>query len=107
MSEVELEQVAGGTVGELADLTEAMLDKWPVLAKFGQGAAHVPGANRALANEVENVLRRDLGIEADISLGFCGTGADSDPNRYKEISTGRSLTHSEVLDRIHNAKKHF
>ena len=41
-----------------------------------------------------------MGIEADISVGFCGTGIGSKNNTYKDKETGKSLTHAEVLNRI-------
>ena len=107
LSDDELEKIAGGTVGELEDLTKAMLDKWPVLEKLGIGAAHTPGTNHLLAKEISNILRNDMGIEANINLGWGGLGISSDPNTYKEISTGKSLSHSEVLSRIAKKDKHF
>ena len=105
LSDEELEKVAGGTVGELEDLTGAMLSNWSVLEKFGKGAAHVPGTNHLLAREITNILKNDLEISADIDLGWGGTGMGSGANTYKDISTGRKLSHGEVLDRIKNADK--
>ena len=107
LNDEELEKIAGGTVNELDDLTTAMVSKWPAIATLGKVAAHTPGLNRILANEAENILKRDLGIEASISLGFLGTGLGSDPNSYRDLATGRGLSHAEVLDRINNAEKHL
>ena len=59
------------------------------------------------AKEIKSILKNDLGISADISLGWDGTGIGSDPNTYREISTGRSLSNSEVLYRLSQAEKHF
>ena len=106
MSDEELEKVAGGTVGELADLAGAMAD-FPVIKQIGVGVAHTPGANYALAAAVADILKNQMGISADISLGFAGTGLNSDPNTYTEISTGKRLSHSEVLDRISKMDKHW
>ena len=101
LSDEDLEKVAGGTVGELEDLTKAVLDN-PVLKALGTFETHVPGVNRLVANEMEKILKNNLNIEADISLGFLGTGLGSDPNTYKDLATGKNITHQEVLNRIKN-----
>ena len=58
-----------------------------------------------MAAFVESILEDRLGIEADISLGFAGTGIGSDPNTYFDKATGQPLTHQQVLDRIMNYRK--
>lgn len=63
-------------------------------------AAHFPGANYGTAELIEEVLDSALGIDADIDLGFLGTGINSKPNKYIDKATGKSLTHQEVLARI-------
>lgn len=55
---------------------------------------------RSIAALVEKCLDERIGIKADISLGFAGTGIGSDPNTYIEKATGRRLSHAEVLQRI-------
>ena len=94
-----LDEVSGGTVGELEDLTKAMVSN-PVLKVLGTFETHVPGINRIMANQVENILSENLNIEADISLGFLGTGLGSDPNTYTDRKTGQAISHQEVLNRI-------
>ena len=100
MSFEELDNVAGGTVSELEDLTKALLEKYPVMKQLGVVSVHTPGGNRLVANEVVKILKRDMGIDADISLGVGGTGLWSSKNHYREISTGKYLSHQEVLNRI-------
>ena len=100
----DLEIVSGGTVREFDDLVYEFV-QIPVLADLcGTAVGHVPGANNVAAYAVELGLEEYLGIKADISLGFCGTGIGSDPNKYIEISTGKSLSHAEVIQRIRNYK---
>ncbi len=100
MSFEELEKVAGGTVGELEDLVVAILDKYPGMKELSVVAVHTPGGNRLVADEVEKILKRDLNIDADISLGVGGTGLWSRSNYYRDISSGKRLSHGEVLKRI-------
>ena len=94
-----LDGISGGTVGELEDLTKAMVSN-PTLKKLGSFDTHVPGANRILADQVEKILQKDLKIDADISLGFLGTGAGSKNNTYRDMTTGKYISHQEVLNRI-------
>ena len=96
----ELEVVSGGTVTELDELIKAFMGNSYFGDLSGLFGGHVPGANYAIAALLEESLESNLGIKADISLGFAGTGIGSDPNKYIEKSTGRRLSHSEVLQRI-------
>ena len=101
----DLETVSGGTVGELDELIEAYI-KNPYLGEAGGLiCGHIPGVNNGMAALVESILENRLGIEADISLGFAGTGIGSDPNTYFDKATGQPLTHQQVLDRIRNYGK--
>ena len=97
----DLEIISGGTVGEFEDLFEALSSKTSsnsgMAVLFG---SHFPGANNGLAALVEECLDKMYGITADIDLGFCGTGIGSEPNKYTDKATGRSLTHKEVMERI-------
>ena len=95
----ELDEVSGGTVCELEDLTKAMVSN-PTLKKLGSFDTHIPGANRIIANEVEDILQTNLKIDADISLGFLGTGAGSKNNTYRDMTNGQYISHQEVLDRL-------
>ena len=97
----ELEIVSGGTVGELENLYKAMSSYGFYLDDYASTfSIHCPGANHVLAEIIEEALYLHLGISADIDLGFMGTGINSKPNKYVDIATGKSLTHSEVINRI-------
>ena len=102
MNAEELEKVAGGKVAELEELTEAIIHNstWKFL---GKANSHIPGANRLLADAVEDTLKDYLNIDADISLGAFGTGAGSSKNTYRDMKTGQYISHAEVLDRIKNS----
>ena len=95
----ELEKVSGGTVAELKDLTNAIVSN-PTLKFLSKVDSHIPGANRLVADAVEGILKDQLNIDADISLGLFGTGAGSAKNTYRDMETGKYMTHAEVLDRI-------
>ena len=99
MSDEELENVVGGTVGELKDLSDAISEnsKFKLLGKI---ESHVPGINRGVADTVEKILKEDTNIDANISLGFLGTSINSSKNTYRDMETGQYITHSEVLERI-------
>ena len=99
LSEEELEKVAGGKVAELEELTEAIVHN-STLKFLGKANSHIPGANRLVADAVEGILKDQLNIDADISLGAFGTGAGSSKNTYRDMETGKYMTHAEVLDRI-------
>ena len=97
----ELEKVSGGKVAELEELADAIVHN-PTLKFLGKAGAHVPGANRISADAVETLLKDQLNIDADISLGLFGTGAASAKNTYRDMKTGQYISHAEVLDRIKN-----
>ena len=101
----DLETVSGGTVGEFEELIEAYTNNPYLGEAAGLICGHIPGVNNGLAALVESSLGDKLGIEADISLGFAGTGIGSDPNTYFDKATGQPLTHQQVLDRIKNYGK--
>ena len=104
MSDEELDNVAGGTIGELEDLAVALMKKLPTSSSLwvGPASAHIPGMNVVLGDAVLLILEKSMGIHARLSLGVAGTGFNSEKNTYTEISTGKSLTHKEVIDRINN-----
>ena len=101
----DLETVSGGTVGEFEELIEAYTNNPYLGEAAGLICGHIPGVNNGLAALVESSLGNKLGIKADISLGFAGTGIGSDPNTYFDKATGQPLTHQQVLDRIMNYRK--
>ena len=95
----ELDQVSGGTVGELKELTSALL-KNPTLKTLGKIESHIPVVNSEVADTVETILKDQLNVDADISLGALGTGIGSKKNTYRDMKTRQILTHQDVLNRI-------
>ncbi len=96
----ELEIVSGGTVTELDELISAIEGNGFLGDFFGKVGGHLPCANGLVAALIKEVLEDNLGIRANISLGFGGTGLGSDPNTYLDIKTGKSFTHAEVINII-------
>ena len=99
LNQNELSQVAGGTVKEFEELLSAFDDNKHI-KRFYKVTTHLPVANSAAATFVESFMSDRMGIDANISLGVGGTGLFSKHNTYREISTGRALSHGEVLERI-------
>ena len=103
VTDEQLDQVTGGTVEELRDLTDALVDN-----RFFKGivtfSAALPISSKAIKAEVTNILD-SMGIEANIDVSFMGVfgfGIGEKHNTYKDKATGESLTHKQVLDRIKN-----
>ena len=95
----EMEKVSGGTIAELKELSDAILGN-SKLKILGKMESHVPLLNREIADIVENTLKDHVNVDADISLGFLGTGVKSKKNTYRDFKTRQILTHQEVLNRI-------
>ena len=98
MTMEQLDNVAGGTIAELKELVGALQSN-SVARGLGKAYSHIPAVSEAIKYGVAKELFK-MGIEADISVGFCGTGIGSKNNKYRDTSTGKSLTHAEVLNRI-------
>ena len=98
INEAALEQVAGGTVKEFDELLSAVSDNLIV-----RGAAkldsHTPVANAYIARVIEKQLL-NIGLEADIDLGWGGTGIGSKHNKYR--LNGKVISHQEACDYIRN-----
>lgn len=101
MSEEQLDQVAGGTVGEFEDILVAFA-KQGVFKKTNAASAHIPVINQGIAEGVEALLG-EIGIKADIDLGYGGTGVGSGKNTYTDANSGHPISHAEVLKRIESA----
>ena len=100
LTDDELDQVAGGTVREYEEICSAMANN-PILKSILETGSHVPISNQVDKVLIEDVLKVEMGIKADISLGFLGTGLGSDPNTYKDLRNGgQSMTHAQVINRI-------
>ncbi len=100
MNMEELEQVSGGTVNEFSELQQAMYNN-PTLKSLAGFGSHIPLSNLGALDAVKGVLRK-RGIDADISLGFLGTGIGSSANRYINRETNEQISHQEVLNILRN-----
>ena len=98
MNAFELDNVVGGTVSEFNGLVAACA-KNPVLRTIAGFGSHLPVANNAAARVMESLLS-DMGIFANIDLGFVGIGIGSKHNSYIERSTGNHLSQIEVEKRL-------
>ena len=98
INDIELDNVVGGTVGELDGLVSACA-KNPILKNLAGAGTHIPGANLGIAELMEKQLDK-MGIKANIDLGWGGTGINSKHNTYIEKSTGKSLSQIEVESRL-------
>ena len=100
MSAEQLDQVAGGTIAELKELVEALQSN-SVARGLGKAYSHIPGVSEAIKYGVARDLF-NMGIESDISVGFCGTGIGFKNNKYWDISNGgfKPMTHAQVLEKI-------
>ena len=98
INEAALEQVAGGTVKEFDELLSAVSDNLIV-----RGAAkldsHTPVANAYIARVIEKQLL-NIGLEADIDLGWGGTGIGSKHNKYR--LNGKDISHKEACNYVRN-----
>ena len=103
LAEEQLDGVAGGTLGELQQLTDELIDNlW--LKGMAAFSGSLPFASKAMKSEVTKILDK-MGIEANIdvnTLGFLGFNIGEKNNTYKDKFTGESLTHRQVLNRIKN-----
>ena len=97
----DLEKANGGGQSELSSLVEALSSNM-LVSSWSRFGAFMPGAGNAIAPFMENYLK-DLGIKAEISVGFCGIG--SSPNKYTNIKTGEAMTHDQVLKIVEDANK--
>lgn len=109
INDMELDRVSGGTIAEVQDIIRKMeqcsggvgvvsdacrfiVNRLPKHRGVGKAALNIVykgGAKAALAF---------LGIENDLSVGVCGTGAFESKNSYS--LNGKKLTHAEVLAMI-------
>ena len=98
LNDADLINVAGGTVGELDGLVSACA-KNPVLKTLAGAGTHVPGFNIKVAKLMEEQLAK-MGIKADISVGWGGTGVNSKHNTYFDTVANRNLSQIEVEERL-------
>ena len=88
----QMETVNGATCKELSELIEACTGGQ--VPGFAGITAGLPACSRIARPLLTNLLK-NMDIEANFSTGFMGIGAA--PNTYKDLKTGRSLTHQEVI----------
>ncbi len=91
----QMENVNGATSTELSELIEACSGSH--ISGLNGFTAGIPACSRIAKPLLVNLLK-NLDIQASFSTGFMGLGAA--PNTYKDLKTGRSLTHQEVIDII-------
>ncbi len=96
LSMEEKEQVSGGTVTELEELATALFDTNVGKGIVGAGT-HVPIGNGPIVDDIKSTLS-DLGIDADISTGFLGTGIGSSHNTYTVRASGQQISHQDVVN---------
>jgi hypothetical protein len=90
----ELDNVAGGTLREVNQLAAAFRE------------SKVSGHRRLFwAGESLEATLDKIGIVTRTSEGFCGIGAGSVNNTYKEKSTGKMILHEEVIEYIRTGRK--
>ena len=106
-----LDEVSGGTVDQLHELTKAFTSNNKIL-NFFAGAAELSSkikvgsiGNIPLAYAMEKFLKNDLGINANISVGWLGSGHRENGNTYSDKATGRGLSHAEVVQRVRDYGK--
>ena len=96
LTEQELNEVAGGTVKEFDELLSAVSDN-PIVRGAAKLDSHTPVANTLMARVIEKQLL-NIGLEADIDLGWGGTGIGSKHNKYR--LNGKDISHKEACDYI-------
>ena len=103
MSSEQLDEVAGGKLKELQELTDELIDNL-FLKGMAAFSGSLPFSSKLMKSEVTKILDK-IGIEANIdvnTLGFFSFGIGEKNNTYKDKATGESLTHQQVLNRIKN-----
>ena len=112
MSEEQLDNISGGTVTEFTEIYAALEKQAGVAGKVSEGLRkvldHLPGGKigeaawrNAAAPLAEKALKECYGVNADMSIGFVGTGIGESGNKYSR--NGQALTHQEVLGIINAA----
>ena len=98
----EMEKVSGGTVVELEQIVRTFFKNSDFKDSLGALSTHLPGASILTAEYNESFMSNEMGIDANISVGVGGTGIFSKKNTYRDIKTGKFISHDEVLKRIEN-----
>ena len=104
MSENELDMVNGGTVTELHEILEAAGEAggYKTLAKIANFASGNQAVLVGQAYGVESLLK-DIGIDANVSVGFHGIGSKA--NIYVDSKTGKRISHSDLINSLKTGAK--
>ena len=103
-----LDEVTGATGDQLHELTKSFTSNNNVLNFFADAAELATKikvgciGNIPLAYAMENLLEKDMGIKANISVGWGGSGFREVGNSYTDMATGKALSHSDVAQRLKN-----
>lgn len=109
MNDMELDNISGGTCGELNELLDAIDSRAGAVGimeksvrtagdrcfSFGITQFANIATRNAAAPICEKILKDSFGIDSYISIGWGGTGIRSVNNSYSK--NGKSLSHAEVL----------
>ena len=98
----EMEKISGGTVVELEQIVRTFYKNSNCRDFLGATSAHFPGASILTAEYIESFMSNEMGIDANISVGVGGTGICSKKNTYRDLKTGKFISHDEVLKRVEN-----
>ena len=100
-----LDKVSGGTCDQVHELTKAFLGNNAILGFIADaaelGSKYKAGCigNIPMAYAMEGYLK-GLGINANISIGWGGSGFRESGNTYTDKCTGESLSHDEVVQKL-------
>ena len=103
-----LDEVSGGTCDQLHELSKALMSNNEILGFFADAAEFASKyklgclGNIPLAYAMEDFLAKDMGIKANISVGWGGSGYREVGNSYTDMATGKALSHSDVVQRLKN-----
>ena len=100
MNDKELDNVAGGYLCELQDLyTEIYKSTHNNVSPGGDEVlmSMLPALSEWTKSDVKSYLKEKYNIEANIDIGWLGLGWSSEANTYKDLKTGKSLAHWEVI----------
>ena len=112
LSDAQLDNISGGTIAQFKEIWEALEKLAGVMGKvdntLGKILDMLPGGKigtaawrNIAAPLAETALKKCYGIDANISIGFVGTGGGESDNTYKK--NGQAISHQEVLNIINAA----
>ena len=112
ISDAQLDNISGGTVAQFTDIWNALEKQAGIMGDIDNGLRtilnHLPGGNigtaawsNIAAPLAEMALKKCYGIDANISIGWLGTGFRESGNSYKK--NGQSISHQDVLNIINAA----